>query len=150
MLRLPTMYRAGTSIVTLLVFVVVIIAAVGWHVAHAAPADRVDGTTTASWLPRATPTRSRTATTTATPVSNPADNTVSVIDGLTRAVGTVAVGQFPQAIVVNPATNKVYVANSASNTVTEIDGLTNTTSTIIVGAGAYSLVVNATTNKIFV
>ena len=40
---------------------------------------------------------------------------------------TITVGSNPQAMALNPVTNKVYVANLASNDVTVIDGATNAT-----------------------
>ncbi len=43
---------------------------------------------------------------------------------------TVFAGQFPNAVAVNPVTNKIYIANSGSNNVTVVDGATNTFTTV--------------------
>jgi uncharacterized repeat protein (TIGR01451 family) len=77
-------------------------------------------------------------------------NSVTVIDGMTNATTTVAVGAFPYSVAVNPVTNKIYVANSDSNNVTVIDGATNATITLPAGATPYSLAVNPVTNTIYV
>ena len=63
---------------------------------------------------------------------------------------TLPVGITPQAVAVNPVTNKVYVANGNDNTVTVIDGPTNNTTTITVGYGPSAVAVNSVTNKIYV
>ena len=63
---------------------------------------------------------------------------------------TIAAGQVPVAIAVNPFSNKIYVANQTSNNVTVIDGATNNTNTIYVGAAPDALAVNPSTNKIYV
>ena len=46
---------------------------------------------------------------------------------------TVAAGDGPHAVAVNPVTNKLYVANSDGASVTVIDGATNDTATVAVG-----------------
>ena len=46
-----------------------------------------------------------------------------------RSKTTIPVGSGPNAVAVNPATNKIYVSNQVSNTVTVIDGASNATST---------------------
>ena len=57
-------------------------------------------------------------------------------------VATVAAGTNPQAVAVNPNTNKIYVANAdvagaengaQASTVTVIDGATNNTTTVATG-----------------
>ena len=72
---------------------------------------------------------------------------------------TVAAGNFPCAVAVNPLTNRIYVANlghdtddqdTGNSTVTVIDGATNATTTIPVGNSPISVAVNSVTNKIFV
>src|SRR5260370_23622305 len=64
---------------------------------------------------------------------------------------TVAVGQSPSAMAVNPVTNKIYVANRSDNTVTVIDGASNTVSaTVPVGTSPVAVAVSPTTNKIYV
>jgi len=45
----------------------------------------------------------------------------------------VAVGDNPQAVAVNPVTNKIYVANMGGNSVTVIDGATNQKTMVQVG-----------------
>jgi YVTN family beta-propeller protein len=63
---------------------------------------------------------------------------------------TVTVGAGPEAIAVNPATNRIYVANATDNTVTVIDGATNATTTVPTGTAPSAIVVNAVTNQIYV
>lgn len=63
---------------------------------------------------------------------------------------TVPVGTKPQAVAVNPSTNKIYVANRESNNVTVIDGTDNSTVNVTVGSGASDIAVNTVTNKIYV
>ena len=41
-------------------------------------------------------------------------NNVTVIDGATNSTTTVQVGIKPQAVAVNPVTNKIYVANATA------------------------------------
>lgn len=80
-------------------------------------------------------------------VTNNGSNTVSIVDGATNAVTTVAVGSQPSAIAVNKTTNKVYVA-CGDGTVWIIDGATNDATSIALEA--YDIAVNETTNKIYV
>jgi hypothetical protein len=49
-------------------------------------------------------------------------------------VATVATGNQPQAVAVNPVTDKIYIVNDGSANVTVIDGASNTTSTVAVGS----------------
>src|ERR1700733_11154965 len=63
---------------------------------------------------------------------------------------TLAVGGGPQAVAVNPVTNKIYVANYLSSSVTVIDGETNATTTVGVGTNPNAVAVNPVTNKIYV
>jgi DNA-binding beta-propeller fold protein YncE len=44
-----------------------------------------------------------------------------------------SVGTAPEAVALNPVTNKIYVANTSSANVTVIEGATNTTSTVATG-----------------
>ena len=93
------------------------------------------------------------------------NGTVSVFDGATLCIATVAVGinseQAPlPAVAVNETTNKIYVTNPCGNdslclgrtpsTVTVIDGVTLATTTVTVGIGPSALAVNSLTNKIYV
>jgi YVTN family beta-propeller protein len=70
------------------------------------------------------------------------------------ATASVATGTDPNAVAVNPVTNKIYVANQGSNNVTVIDGATNNTTTVAVGTGPgtgpSAMAVNPTTNQIYV
>ncbi|TAF99839.1 MAG: hypothetical protein EAZ43_15085, partial [Betaproteobacteria bacterium] len=74
----------------------------------------------------------------------------TVIDGVTNTTTTVTAGTNPNAIAVNPVTNKVYVANLNSNDVTVIDGTTNATTTVTAGTLPYAIAVNPVTNKVYV
>lgn len=67
-----------------------------------------------------------------------------------ESVVTVPVGTNPQAVAVNPLTNKIYVANQQSGNVTVIDGTNNSTVTVAAGSGASDVAVNTVTNKIYV
>ena len=64
---------------------------------------------------------------------------------------TVAAGTNPQAVAVNPVTNKIYVANGG-NSVTVIDGATNATTTVTDpnASSPYAVAVNPVTNQIYV
>jgi YVTN family beta-propeller protein len=62
---------------------------------------------------------------------------------------TINTGTNPQAVAVNPVTNKIYVANYYSDNVTVIDGATNGTITVSAGDGPNAVVVNPVTNKIY-
>jgi DNA-binding beta-propeller fold protein YncE len=78
---------------------------------------------------------------------------VTVIDGATNNTTTVAVGNNPKDVAVNPNTNQIYVANESTpagpnSTVTVIDGATNNTTTVNAGGG--HIAVNPNTNQIYV
>lgn len=82
---------------------------------------------------------------------NTDSNTVTILNGLSKASVTVDVGSRPIAIAVNSATNKIYVANTGSGTVSVIDGATDAaTATVNVGALPYVIAANPITNKIYV
>ena len=84
-------------------------------------------------------------------MANHDSNTVTVIDGVAdNAVATITVGTHPQAVAVNPVTDKIYVANRDSNTVTVIDGTTNATTTVPVGNQPTAIAVNPVTNKAYI
>jgi YVTN family beta-propeller protein len=77
--------------------------------------------------------------------------TVTVIDGLRRAVTSVKVERSPTAIAVNPVTNKIYVGNEESGSVSVIDGATDTvTATVKVGDLPYVVTANPFNNKVYV
>src|SRR5260370_40749645 len=63
---------------------------------------------------------------------------------------TVGVGAQPNAVSVNPVTNKIYVANARSKTVTVIDGASNTATTVTDGNGPHTVAVNPGTNTSYV
>jgi DNA-binding beta-propeller fold protein YncE len=91
-----------------------------------------------------------------------AHGVVTVVDGKTHSVTTVAVGPKPAAVAVNETTNKIYVANAGGlyggelflgdGSITVIDGVTNTTTTIVDPNAKFpcSLAVNPSTNKVYV
>src|SRR5258707_11552496 len=68
--------------------------------------------------------------------------------------GTVPVTSYPQAIAVNPFTDKIYTIDEPANDITEIDGVTNATTTIPLGLNAEkslngALAINPLTNTIY-
>jgi YVTN family beta-propeller protein len=73
-----------------------------------------------------------------------------VIDGASNTTATVVTGTFPNAIALNPVTNKIYVANRNSNNVTVIDGASNTATTVAVGTNPQDITLNPVTNKVYV
>ena len=78
---------------------------------------------------------------------------VTVIDGTTNSTTTIIDpnAKFPQAVAVNPLTNKIYVANWSSN-ITVIDGATSSITTLSdPNAGdPIAVALNSVTNKIYV
>ncbi|XAZ32283.1 hypothetical protein AAHB34_05460 [Paenarthrobacter ureafaciens] len=76
------------------------------------------------------------------------DGTVAVVDGVSRAVTSVAVGSAPGVVSVNPVTNKIYVGVKSG--VTIIDGSTLATSSVPLAGGAQDIVVNSATGKVYV
>jgi YVTN family beta-propeller protein len=80
------------------------------------------------------------------------DNTVDVVNCDTLAVtATVAVGNSPDSVAVNPLTHLVYVANELDKTITVIDETTNTaTATISLTDHPQGIVVNPATNLLYV
>ncbi|TAK33738.1 MAG: YncE family protein [Chloroflexota bacterium] len=85
-------------------------------------------------------------------VANSGSNSVSVINGTTRAVvATIAVGTNPKGVAANPNTNRIYVTNLDSNNVSVIDGASNAVAaTVAVGTHPFGVAVNPTTNRIYV
>lgn len=69
----------------------------------------------------------------------------------TSIVATIAVGQEPQGVAVNPVTNRIYVTNGLYY-VTVIDGATNAVIATVTTGGDYAIAiaVNTTTNRIYV
>jgi YVTN family beta-propeller protein len=62
----------------------------------------------------------------------------------------VDVGNEPNAVCVNPSTNKIYVSNYESDNVTVIDGKDNSTTTVSAGESPEAICLNSNTNKIYV
>jgi YVTN family beta-propeller protein len=82
-------------------------------------------------------------------VVNAAGNRVTVVDGVTHATTSVAVGRNPQFIAVNTATNKIFVSNTADASLTMIDGGTLATITFAIN-GAGPIAINEAANKVYV
>ena len=86
-------------------------------------------------------------------VSNNADGTVTVIDGISNSVLglPIGVGINPQGITVNPMLNLIYVTDRVGNQVSVIDGATNTViATIAVGGFPFDACFNPSTNLVYV
>jgi YVTN family beta-propeller protein len=80
------------------------------------------------------------------------DNNVSVINGASNSViTTIAVGESPYGVGVNPQTSRIYVANSFARCVSIIDGTSNSVIDTI-GAGEFpnGVGINPQTNRIYV
>src|SRR5882724_1760762 len=56
----------------------------------------------------------------------------------------------PNAIAVNPRTNKVYAVNSSDGTITVVDGSANSNKTVKVGSEPTAIAINTATNNIYV
>jgi len=90
-------------------------------------------------------------------VSNPRNDTVTVINGATDTILTVInVRTFdapfsPAGIAVNSKTNRIYVANSGVGGVTVIDGSTNIPLLLVgTGRGSFRVAVNKTNDRVYV
>jgi YVTN family beta-propeller protein len=84
--------------------------------------------------------------------SGSGNGNITVIDGATNSTTTVTDpnATAPNAVAVNPVTNKIYVGNFESENVTVIDGATNSTTTVGTGACCnWAVTVNPVTNKIY-
>jgi YVTN family beta-propeller protein len=73
---------------------------------------------------------------------------VTVIDGATNDTSLVAVMNYPEAMALNPVTNRIFVAGS--NTVMVIDGASNDTAVVAAGNGPWASAVNPVTGRIYV
>jgi YVTN family beta-propeller protein len=82
----------------------------------------------------------------------PNANEITVIDGATNTIlTTIPVADQPQALAVNPSTNRLYVAHVPLNTVSVIDGATNTVVTSVpVGTHPQQIGVDPVLNRIYV
>ena len=66
-------------------------------------------------------------------------------------IATVKVGQSPQAVAVDPKTNRVYVANTHSDDVTVIDAARNSVlKTLHAGRNPYALAVDPNSGRLYV
>jgi YVTN family beta-propeller protein len=87
-------------------------------------------------------------------VTNLGSNNVSVIDGATNKVTTLADPNAiaPVGVAVNPETNRIYVANQSSNNVSIIDGAADSIITVADphATSPRAVAVNSRTNKIYV
>jgi uncharacterized protein len=78
---------------------------------------------------------------------NPVKQTFSTQAQMPAATGTLI---SPNAIAVNPRTNKVYAVNSSDGTITVVDGSANSNKTVRVGSEPVAIAINPATNKIYV
>jgi YVTN family beta-propeller protein len=83
------------------------------------------------------------------------NSNVTVIDGQAFTATSIAVGNFPHAVVVNPITGKVYMTSPGTGTMTVIDGATNTAKTVYTTSNQtdgqpWSLAINPVTDTIYV
>jgi YVTN family beta-propeller protein len=83
--------------------------------------------------------------------------TLLLISGLSpqafpqRVIATIAVGNRPIYLAVDPTTNRIYVSNQADDTVSVIDGTSNTVLAVVnVGHFPNGIAVNPKTNTIYV
>jgi YVTN family beta-propeller protein len=84
-------------------------------------------------------------------VANLGSNTVTVIDGATKATTTITAGAQPGTVAIDKIRNKIYVTNGNGLCLTVIDGKTNA-ATIVgdVGNGTEDVAVNVLANKVYV
>ncbi|WP_188555355.1 Ig-like domain repeat protein [Edaphobacter dinghuensis] len=76
---------------------------------------------------------------------------MTAINEFTNAASTIAVGNDPTALAVDPASGRLYVANTADATVTVIDGSSSSVLfTIKVGRSPVAIAVNSVTGKAYV
>jgi YVTN family beta-propeller protein len=92
------------------------------------------------------------ATSTRAYVTHGISDSVSVIDTATNTVtATIAVGDNPFGVAVNPAGTRTYVTNQNSDSVSVIDTTTNTvTATIAVGDNPFGVAVNPAGTRTYV
>jgi len=84
-------------------------------------------------------------------VTNYADNTVSVIDGVSGTVkGTIPVGSRPQSVAVDPTRNRVYVGNMQGNNISVIDASRMKVSqTLPAGSHPYAVATDPETGAVY-
>jgi YVTN family beta-propeller protein len=84
-------------------------------------------------------------------VVNLGSNSVTVIDGPTKATATVAAGAQPNTVAIDKIRNKIYIANGNGLCLTVIDGKTNSTVTFgDIENGSADVAVDVLTNQVFV
>jgi DNA-binding beta-propeller fold protein YncE len=87
-------------------------------------------------------------------VANYSSNNITVIDGATNAITTVADPHAlgPVALAIDSVTNKIYLVNQLSNNVTVLDGATLTATTVTdpSAVGPASVAINSITNRIYI
>jgi YVTN family beta-propeller protein len=85
-------------------------------------------------------------------VTNYADNTVSVIDGVSGTVrGTIPVGRHPQSVAVDPKMNRVYVGNVQGNNMSVIDAShVKVIQTLPAGRHPYAIATDPETGAVYV
>ncbi|WP_353063907.1 YncE family protein [Tunturibacter psychrotolerans] len=84
-------------------------------------------------------------------VTNYADNTVSVIDGVSGKVkGTIPVGSHPQSVAVDPTRARVYVGNMQGNNISVIDASRmKIIQTLPAGSHPYAVVTDPETGAVY-
>jgi YVTN family beta-propeller protein len=77
---------------------------------------------------------------------------VLVLDGTTNSItAKIPVGNYADAIVVNPTINRIYVGNANDKSVSIINGANNeVVTTLAIPASPYTMAINTTTNSIYV
>ena len=75
---------------------------------------------------------------------------MSVIDGVTNAVTSVATGDGPRSIGVNTTTNRIHVANQLGYSLTTIDGASNATITRTLSTGPGAVAINPLTARVYI
>jgi YVTN family beta-propeller protein len=85
-------------------------------------------------------------------IANSSSNNVSVIDTASNSVvATVAVGDMPYGVAVNPAGTRVYVINQSANSFSVIDTASNSViATVAVGDMPYGVAVNPAGTRVYV
>lgn len=74
-----------------------------------------------------------------------------MIDGATNRTTTIAVGDYPTSIAVNPVNNKIYVSNyELCGVLTVIDGATANVTRIKTRTNPEAVIVNQLTNQVYV
>ncbi|MEM3846806.1 MAG: hypothetical protein QXU98_14010, partial [Candidatus Parvarchaeota archaeon] len=81
--------------------------------------------------------------------SKASDNSINTVNSF--ATSTVNVGNSPEGVAYDSASNTIYVANTGSNNVSVISGSTNhVIATVYVGSAPYAVAYDPTNNSIYV